>query len=254
MSNSWRPHRLQHTRFPVHHQFPELMQTHVHRISDAIQPSHPLSSPSPPAFNLSQHQGLFQWVSSSHQVVKVLEFQLQHQSFQWIFRTDFLQDWMVWSLCSPRDSQESPPSTQFISINSSVFSLFLLQILPQYMTTGKTIVLTRQAFVGKVMSVFFTIRSRLVIAFLLGSKHLLISCLQSPSAMVLEPKKIKFATVSIFPPSICNEMLGPDAMILIFWMLSLSQLFHSPLSLSSRGSSVPLHFLPEGWCHLHIWD
>jgi len=76
--------------FPVHHQLLELMQTHVHWIGDAIQPSHPLSSPSPPAFNLSWHQGLFQWVSSLHQVVKVLEFQLQHQSFQSIFRTDFL--------------------------------------------------------------------------------------------------------------------------------------------------------------------
>ena len=75
--------------FPVHHQFPELTQIHVHWVSDAIQPSHPLSSPSPPTFNLSQHQGLFQWVSSSHQVVKVLEFQLQHQSLQWIFNTDF---------------------------------------------------------------------------------------------------------------------------------------------------------------------
>ena len=75
---------------PVHHQLPELTQTHVLWVGDAIQPSHPLSSPSPPAFNLSQHQGLFQWVSSSYQVDKVLEFQLQHQSFQWIFRTDFL--------------------------------------------------------------------------------------------------------------------------------------------------------------------
>ena len=74
---------------PVHHQLPELTQTHVHRVSDAIQPSHPLLSPSPPAFNLSQHQGLFKWVSSSHQVAKVLELQLQHQSFQWIFRVDF---------------------------------------------------------------------------------------------------------------------------------------------------------------------
>ena len=69
--------------FPVHHQIPELAQTHVHRVGDALQPSHPLSSPSPPAFNLSQHQGLFQWVSSLHQVAKVLEIQLQHQSFQW---------------------------------------------------------------------------------------------------------------------------------------------------------------------------
>ena len=75
---------------PVHHQLPEFTQTHVHWVSDAIQPSHPLLSPSPPAFNLSQQQGLFKWVSSSHQLAKVLEFQLQHQSFQWTFRTDFL--------------------------------------------------------------------------------------------------------------------------------------------------------------------
>ena len=68
--------------FPVHHQYPELTQTHVHRMGDAIQPSHPLSSPSPPTFNLSQHQSVFQRISSSHQVAKVLEFQLQHQSFQ----------------------------------------------------------------------------------------------------------------------------------------------------------------------------
>ena len=75
---------------PVHHQLPEFTQTLVHRVSDAIQPSHPLSSPSPPALNLSQHQGHFKWVSSLHQVVKVLEFHLQHQSFQWTPRTDLL--------------------------------------------------------------------------------------------------------------------------------------------------------------------
>ena len=75
---------------PVHHQLPELTQTHVHRVGDAIQPFHPLSSPSPPAPNPSQHQGLFQWVNSSHQLAKVLEFQLQHQSFQWTPRTDLL--------------------------------------------------------------------------------------------------------------------------------------------------------------------
>ena len=75
---------------PVHHQLPEFIQTHVHWVGDVIQPSHPLSFPSPPAFNLSQHQGLFQGVHSSHQVAKVLELQLQYQSFQWIFRTDFL--------------------------------------------------------------------------------------------------------------------------------------------------------------------
>ena len=76
--------------FPVHHQHPELIQTHVHQVSDAIQPAHCLSSPSLPTFSLSQHQGLFQWVSSSHQVAKVSEFQLQHQSFQWILKNDFL--------------------------------------------------------------------------------------------------------------------------------------------------------------------
>ena len=75
---------------PVHHQLQEFTQTHVHWVSDAIQPSHPLSSPSPPTFNLSQQQALFQWVSSLHQVAKVLEFQLQHQSFQWTPRTDLL--------------------------------------------------------------------------------------------------------------------------------------------------------------------
>ena len=88
--NSLWAHGPQHAGLPVHHQLPEFTQTHVHWVSDAIQPSHPLLSPSPPAFNLSQHQGLFKWVRSLHQVVKVLEFQLQHQSFQWIFRVDFL--------------------------------------------------------------------------------------------------------------------------------------------------------------------
>ena len=76
--------------FPVHHQLLEFTQTHIHRVDDAIQPSHPLSSPSPPAPNPSQHQGLFQWVNSSHEMTKVLEFQLQHQSFQWTPRTDLL--------------------------------------------------------------------------------------------------------------------------------------------------------------------
>ena len=109
--------------FPVHHQHLDLTQTHGHQVSDAIHHlSHPPSSPSPSTFNLSQHQGLFQWVSSSHQVASVLEFQLQHQPFQWIFRTDFLYDGLVGSPCSPRDSQESSPTPQFKSINPSVLS------------------------------------------------------------------------------------------------------------------------------------
>ena len=107
---------------PVHHQLLESTQTHVHWVSDAIQPSDPLSSPSPPALNLSQHQGLFKWVSSLHQVAKVLEFQLQHQSYQWTPRTDLLQNGLVGSPCSPRDSQASSPTPQFKSINSLVLS------------------------------------------------------------------------------------------------------------------------------------
>ena len=90
MSDSLQPYDHSTPGLPVHHQLPESTQTHVHRIGDAIQPSHPLSSPSPPALNLSQHQGLFKWVSSSHQVAKVLEFQLQHQSFWWTPRNDLL--------------------------------------------------------------------------------------------------------------------------------------------------------------------
>ena len=118
--SSW-PHGLQHARPPVHHQLPELTQIHVHWVSDAIQPSHPLSSPYPPTFNLSQHQGLFKWVSSSHRVAKLLEFQLQYQSFQWIFRTDLLQDGLVGSpcCCCPRDSQECSPTPQFKSTGPS---------------------------------------------------------------------------------------------------------------------------------------
>ena len=107
---------------PVHHQLLEFTQTCVHWVSDAIQPSRPLSYPAPPTFSLSQHQGLFQWLSSSHQVAKVLELQLQHQFFQWIFRTDFLYEGLDRSPWSPRKSQESSPTPQFKSINSSVLS------------------------------------------------------------------------------------------------------------------------------------
>ena len=106
---------------PVHHQLPEFSQIHAHRFGDAIQPSH-LSSPSPPAPNPSQHQGLFQWGNSSHEVAKVLEFQPQHQSFQWTPKTDLLYDGLIGSPCSPRDSQESSPTPHFKSINSLVLS------------------------------------------------------------------------------------------------------------------------------------
>ena len=108
---------------PVHHQLPGFTQIHIHRVSDAIQPSHPLSSPSPPAPNPSQHQSLFQWVSSSHEVAKLLEFQLEHHSLQRNPRANLLQNGLVGSPCSPRDSQESSPTPEFKSINSSVLSL-----------------------------------------------------------------------------------------------------------------------------------
>ena len=107
---------------PVHHQLSEFTQTHVHRVRDAIQPSHPLSSPSPLVPNPAQHQSLFQWVNSSHEVAKVLEFQLQHHSLQRNPRADLLQNGLVGSPCSPRDSQESSPTPQFKSINSSALS------------------------------------------------------------------------------------------------------------------------------------
>ena len=140
--------------FPVHHQLLQLAQTHVHWVGDATQPFHPLSSPSPPTLNLSQHQGLFKWVSSFHQVAKVLEFQLQHQSFQWTFSTDFLCDELVGSPCSSRDSQESSPTPEFKSINSLALS-FLVQLSHPYMTTGKSVTLTIWTFAGKVTSLFF---------------------------------------------------------------------------------------------------
>ena len=105
----------------------------------------------------------------------------------------------------------------------------MVQLSHPYMTTGKTIALTRWMFVGKVMSLIFNMLSRFVIAFLPRSKHLLISWLQSPYAVILEPHTIKSLTVSIVSPSICHEVMGLD---------------HSPLPLSSRGSLVLLHFLP----------
>ena len=107
--------------FPVHHQLLELAQTHVHQVGDNLQPSYPLSSPSPPTFNLSLHLGLFQWVSSLHQVAKLLELQLQHQSFQWIFRTDFFRiDWS--DLLAVQGTLKSSPTPQIKSINSSALS------------------------------------------------------------------------------------------------------------------------------------
>ena len=120
---------------PVHHQLLEFTQTHVHWVSDAIQPSHPLSSPLPPALNPSQHQGLFQWVNSLHEVAKVLEFQLQHQSFQWTpGLISFRMDWL--DLLAVQGTLRS--LLQHHSSKASIFrcsAFFTVQLSHPYMTT-----------------------------------------------------------------------------------------------------------------------
>ena len=185
---------------PIHHQLPEFTQTHVHRVSDAIQPSHPRLSPSPPDSNPSQHQSLFQWVNSSHKVAK-------YWSFSFIIipskeipgLISFRMDWL--DLLAVQGTPKS--LLQHHSSKASILrrsAFFTVQLSHPYMTTGKTIALTKQTFVGKAMSLFFNMLSRLVITFLPRSKRLLISWLQSPSAVVLEHKKIKSDTVSTVSP------------------------------------------------------
>ena len=202
--------------FPVHHQLPEFTQTHVRWVGDAIQPSHPLSTPSPAALNPSQHQGLFQWVSSLYQVAKVLEFQLQHQSSsEHPGLISFRMDWSdLLAVQGTLKSLLQHHSSKASILRHSAF--FTVQLSHPYMTTGKTIALTRRTFVGKVMSLLLNMLSRLVITFFPRSKRLLISWLQSPSVVILEPRKIKSATVSTVSPSISHEMMGPDAMIFVF--------------------------------------
>ena len=135
-------------------------------------------------------------------------------------------------------------------LQQSVFSM--VQLSHPYMTTGNTIALTRQTFVSKVMPLLFNMLSRFVIVFLPRSKHLLISWQQSPSAVILEPQKIKPVNVSIVSPSICHEVMGPGCHNLSFLMLSFKPAFSlSPFTLI-KGSLVSLHFLALEWCYLHI--
>ena len=161
---------------PVHHQLPESTQTHVHWVSDAIQPSHPLSSPSP-ALSLCQHQGLFQWVSSSHQVAKVLESQLSiSPSNEHPGLISFRMDWLdLLAVQGTLKSLLQHHSSKASILRRSAF--FIVQLSHPYTTNGKTIALTRWTFVGNVMSLLFNMLSRLVITFLSRSKHLLISWL-----------------------------------------------------------------------------
>ena len=129
----------------------------------------------------------------------------------------------------------------------------MVQLSHPYITTEKTIALTIVTFVGKVMSLLFNMLPRLIIIFLPRSKHLLTLWLQSPTTVILEPKKIKSVTAPTFSLSICHEVMGPDAMILVFRMF----IFKPAFSLSSfaliKRHLVSLHFLPLEWCHLHIW-
>ena len=172
MSDSLWPHGLQHTRLPCPSPTPRAYSNSCPSrwwwqptISSSIVPFFSCLS-------LSQHQGLFQWVGSSHQVAKGLE--LQHQSFQWIFKTDFLYNWLVGTPCSPRNSQASSPTPQFKASILQHSAFFIVHLSHLYKTTGKTIALTRWTFVGKVMSLLFNMLSRLVLAFLSRIKCLLI--------------------------------------------------------------------------------
>ena len=169
----------------------------LHWVSDATQPSHPLSTPSPSTLNLSQHRCLFQWVGPSHQVTKVLKLQLQHQSFQWIFRTDFL-DWL--DLLTVQGTLKS--LFQYHRLKASILrhsAFFMVQFSHPYMNTRKTIVWLYGPLLAK-WSLCFSICCLGLSVFLPRSKHLLISWLHSQSAVILEPKRIKSVIVSIFPP------------------------------------------------------
>ena len=168
---------------PVHHQLPEPAQTQIHKVGDAIQPSHSLLSPSPPAFNLSQHQGFSQRISDHIRWSKYWTFRIS-PSNKYSGLISFKID--LFDLLAVQRTLKS-----LLQQHSSKASILhcSVQLSHPYIITGKTIVLNRQTFLGKVLSPIFNILSRLVIAFLPRSKHLLISWLQSPSAVILEPPK-----------------------------------------------------------------
>ena len=238
--------------FPVHRQLPEFTQTHVHWVGDAnhLILCHPLLLLPlifPRIRDFSYESVLcITWP-------KYLSFRFSISlSNEYSGLISFRMDWFA--LLAVQGTLKS--LLQHHSSKASVLqcsAVFIVQLSHPYMTTIKTIALTRQTFDDKVMSLLFNMLSRFVIAFLPRSKYLLISWLQSPSAMILELKNNKASHVSIVSPSICHIVKGPDAMTLVSEPWVLTKLFHSPLSLSSRGALVLLCFLPIGWCHLHIW-
>ena len=200
---------------PVYHQLLESTQTQV---GDAIQLSHPLSSPSPPAPNPSQHRGLFQESNLCMRWPKYWSFSFSiSPSSEHPGMISFRMAWL--DLLAVQGTLKS--LHQHHSLKASIFwhsAFFTVQLSHPYTTTGKTTALTRQTFAEKVMSLLFSMLSRLVITFLPRCKRLSFSWLQSPSAVILEPKKMKFDTVSTVSPSISHEVMGPDAMILVFWI------------------------------------
>ena len=237
--------------FPIHHQLPEWTQTRVLWVGDAIQPSHPLSSPSP-TFNLFQHQGLFQSVLHI-MLPKYWSFSISpsdKQSGLISFRIDWFDFFAVQGTLKSLLQHHSSKASV---LHCSAF--FIVQLSHSYMTTGKTIALTRLTFVGKVMSLFFNMLSMFVIVFLPRSKRLFISWLQLPSAVISESKKIKSVTVSIVSPSIRHEVMGLDAMILVFWMLSfqpdiVTQKWHLPQTSSTsktKTSQILSKFITKSW-------
>ena len=195
MSDSLWPHELQHASLPFHHQLPESTQTHVHWVGDATQPSHSMLSLSPHAFKLSQHHDLFEWVSSSHQVAKVLELQLSvSPSNEYSGLISFRIDWL--DLLAVQGILKS--LLQHRSLKGTILwcsAFFMVHLSHPYMTTGKILALTRQTFVGKVMSLLFNMLSKFVIACLPRSKHLLISVTVSFANSKLREKRGRCHTV-----------------------------------------------------------
>ena len=249
---------------PVLYHLPEFAQTYVHRVGDAIQPSHPLLSLSLPAFNLSQHQSL-QMSQFFIGWPKYWSFSFNiSPSNEYSGLISFMMDWL--DLLAVQGTLKSlfwHHSSKASILRHSAF--FIVQLSHPYMTTGKSIALTRWTFVDKVVSLLFNMLSRFVLAFLPRSKWLLISWLQSPSAVILEPKKIKSVTISIVSPSLRHAVMGPDAMILVFWMFSfkptfslssfifIKRLFSSSLSAIRVVSSAYLmlwYFSWQFWFHL----
>ena len=203
--------------FPVHHQLPEPTQTHVHHVRDAIQSSHPLLSRSPPAFNLPSIRVFSNQSILPIRCPKYWSFSLSiSPSNEYSGLVFFSIDWL--NLLAVQGTLKS--LLQHHSSKASILqcsAFFIVQLShPYYKTTGKTVALTRRTFLCKVIFLLCNMMCRLVIAFRPRSKRLLISWLQSPSAVILEPPKVKSLTVFIISSSISHEGIGPDAIILVF--------------------------------------